>query len=197
MEQSEELEFRMRIPAWSQHYTVTLNGKEVLAGTENTSYAKLDRAFKNGDSVFIAFETAPVVNDRGQGIALQYGALVFSLPIKAKTTLTTDDGGVGKCSPEYPSIQLQPRSTWSYALSANLKPEDIKVIKTPVEGYPWDIGNSPIKLKVPARYVKNWKLRQHQEVPVFPETVETANDASLTLEPQGSTLLRITEFPKF
>ncbi len=31
MNQSEALEFRMRIPAWSQRYTVNLNGKEVLA----------------------------------------------------------------------------------------------------------------------------------------------------------------------
>ncbi|MDF7822749.1 glycoside hydrolase family 127 protein [Pontiellaceae bacterium B12227] len=194
MEQSEELEFRMRIPGWSQRYTVSLNGKEVLAGIENTSYAKLARTFKNGDYITITFETAPVINDRGQGMAVQYGPLVYSLPIKAKTTLTTDDGGVGKCSEEYPSIQLQPRSTWSYALSANLKPEQIKVIKTPIDGYPWE--NPPIKLKVPGRYVKNWKLSHHQEIPEFPETLETKNKASLTLQPLGSTLLRITEFPK-
>ena len=63
-----------------------------------------------------------------------------------------------------------------------------------VVGYPWE--NPPIKLKVPARYVKNWKLRHHQEVPPFPEDLELGNDAVLTLQPLGSTLLRITEFPK-
>lgn len=184
----------MRIPGWSKGYTVMLNGKEVLSGTEVAAYAVLDRTCKAGDSVSIAFETAPVVVDRGQGMAVQYGALVYSLPIKAKTTLTTDDGGIGKCSEEYPSIQLQPRSTWSYALSASLKPEDIEVIKTPVEGYLWE--NPPIKLKVSGRSVKNWKLRHHQEVPPFPEKVETTSDAMLTLQPLGTTLLRVTEFPR-
>ena len=194
MEKPESLEFRMRIPGWSRHYRVMLNGKEVKSGTESTAYTTLDRTFKNGDRVVISFDAEPVVRDRDRGVAVEYGPLVYSLPIKAKTTLTTDDGGIGKCSPEYPSIQLQPRSTWSYALSANLKPELIKVVKTKVEGYPWD--NPPIKLKVPARYVKNWKLRQHQEVPPFPETLELGNNAVLTLQPLGSTLLRITEFPK-
>lgn len=194
MAQAEQLEFRLRIPGWSTGYKVLVNGKEVQCGTENAIYAKLNRTFKNGDSISIMFDAAPVVVDRGQGIAVEYGPLVYSLPIKAKQTLTTDDGGIGKCSEEYPSIQLQPRSTWSYALSANLKPEQIKVIHTGAKGYPWE--NPPIKLKVPARYVKNWKLRHHQEIPEFPEILEIKNDSVLTLQPLGSTLLRITEFPK-
>ncbi|VGO18624.1 beta-L-arabinofuranosidase domain-containing protein [Pontiella sulfatireligans] len=194
MEKSEQLEFRLRIPGWSTGYKVLVNGKEVQSGTENTIYAKLNRTFKNGDSISIEFDAAPVVVDRGQGISVEYGPLVYSLPIKAKQTLTTDDGGIGKCSEEYPSIQLQPRSTWSYALSANLKPEQIKVIQTGAKGYPWD--NPPIKLKVPGRYVKNWKLCHHQEVPEFPEKLEITNNSVLTLQPLGSTLLRITEFPK-
>ena len=63
-------------------------------------------------------------------------------------------------------------------------------------GYPWDYGNSPIKLKVSAKTVTNWELIRWQSLSPFPDKIEIDKDLILTLEPMGGTLLRITEFPK-
>lgn len=196
LEKPEALQLRLRIPVWSDQYEVTLNGKKVDSGSTNQTYAILDQTFKGGDTVRISFETSPRIQHRHKGVALQYGPLVYSLPIEAKKTLTTHDG-VGKCSEAFPAYQLFPTSPWAYALSSELRPEDIKIIQRASDGYPWETGNAPIQLQVPARKVLNWKLQLHQETPPFPAEIKLSEKGKiLTLEPMATTELRVTEFPQ-
>jgi hypothetical protein len=64
--------------------------------------------------------------------------------------------------------------------------------------YPWDAGQSPVKLEVKtARRVTNWKLKHHVVATDIPERPEIVGKAiTLQLKPLGSTLLRITVFAK-
>ena len=187
----------LRIPGWADSYVISLNGQEIQSGDLSGFFATIIRRFKADDKIDISFSTKPRV-DRRHGLAINYGPLVFSLPIPARRTLTTVDSG-GKSSPEFPAYQLFPRDhrNWAFALPDDLTSEDIEVIRTPASGYPWDYGNSPLKLTVTGYPVANWKLRDNvgiAEIPADPK-LQDGGERTLVLEPLGGTLLRITEFP--
>ncbi|UZO81530.1 glycoside hydrolase family 127 protein [Aquimarina sp. ERC-38] len=187
----------LRIPGWTESYQISLNGKEIFKGSESTLFKTLSRKFKKGDLLTIRFKTSPQIDNRGKGIAINYGPLVFSKSIQAKTRLVTSDYAK-KCSPEFPAYEMYPLHLhdWAVALSKNLTSKDIEVVRTDHIGYPWEHGNTPIKLKVAAMTVKNWDLIRWSSLAPFPEIIETKDKINLELEPMGSTLLRLTEFPK-
>ena len=93
---------------------------------------------------------------------------------------------------------LYPVSAWNYALSKNLTPADIRIVRRDTPGYPWDVGNSPISLEVgTARRVKNWRLAECLVATDIPERPEIdGNATTLHLEPLGGTLLRVSVFAK-
>lgn len=193
----EDLTFQMRIPGWSTACSLYLNGACLYQGKEVSGFVHLQRRFSSGDQVRITLAAKPVIQNRGKGMAIEYGPLVFSLPIQAKKMKIVDDGQ-GKCSPEFPMYTLYPCSPWNYALSKALCPDDIKVIKRQTQRYPWDLGQSPIRLELgTARIVKNWKLKHHVLATDIPDRLELEGGAStLQLAPLGSTLLRVTVFAK-
>jgi uncharacterized protein len=188
---------QIRVPAWSTRYSLDLNGQEIRRGKEAGCFLSLKRTFRSGDEVAIRFDATPIIQDRGKGMAIEYGTLVFSLPIEAKKMAIVNDGH-GKCSPGFPMYTLYPRSMWNYALSEHLRPDDIKVVLRRTQCYPWDTGKSPIRLELgTARRVTNWTLKHHVVVTDIPERLEIAGKTKvLQLEPLGSTLLRITVFAK-
>lgn len=195
---SKRINFDFRIPGWSESYVIKLNGHVIQQGTDNTFFESIKRKFKKGDILNIAFKTSPKIDDRDKGIAIMYGPLVYSYPLEAKTRIITADDG-RKCSPEFPAYEFLPKfpHSWAYSLSANIKSSDIEIIKTNMESYPWDYGKSPLKLKVSARAVKNWKLKNNVAASEFPAVLDVGEAVdTLVLEPMGGTLLRITEFPK-
>ena len=77
-----------------------------------------------------------------------------------------------------------------------LKGDAIEVERREVNGYPWDVGNHPVSLRVKgARLVKNWQLTQHIRLPDIPDQLELDHrDQDLVLVPAGSTLLRMSVF---
>lgn len=195
---SKKINFDLRIPGWSDNYYIELNGKTIAEGTGNTFFENVQRKFKDGDVIQIVFETSPKIDDRGKGVAITYGPLVYSYPIEAKKRVITSDNG-GKCSPEFPAYEFLPKypHNWAYSLSANLESSDIEIVETGNSSYPWEFGNVPLKLKVTALPVKNWKLKDNVAASEFPEILDLGEKAdTLILQPLGTTLLRITEFPK-
>lgn len=204
---SHEITLALRVPGWAESYNIHLNGKKILSGKESSFFAELKRVFKAGDQVAIAFEAAPVIDSIGRGKAINYGPLVFSYPVAAKQIITTESPA-GKASPQFPAYQYLPVDPvgWAYALSSKLTPEDINLTKSPTKGYPWDAGQSPIQIKVPARKVTNWALGEGDQAwglepgaiaTDFPSKLEVESaQVELTLEPSGATLLRTTVFPK-
>lgn len=193
-----EIALGLRIPGWADGYVIRLNGKEVRRGNQNEFFEEIRGRFSGGDEIEIAFSTKPKI-DRRRGVAVNYGPLVFSCPIAARTKLTTEDSG-GKSSKEFPAYQLFPQEhrNWAFALPTDLSGDDIGVLRSqPQNVYPWGYGQSPVKLSVRARAVANWRFRDNVSVAEIPTDVELKDEPEtrLLLEPMGSTLLRITEFP--
>ncbi len=192
-----KIAFGLRIPQWATAYTITLNGKTLEQGVNSEAcYREIGRKFAKGDVIEIAFETAPRFEPTAQGVAVNYGPLVFSLPIESYQNIITHDDA-GKCSEDFPAYEIFPKDPlgWTYALLTN---QDIEVVhNTTDQGYVWDIGSSPIQLKVKARAVKNWKLKDWTYCTEYPTDLELGDEVeTLTLEPIGCTLLRVTDFPK-
>ena len=92
---------------------------------------------------------------------------------------------------------MLPISQWNYALPATLSASQVQVVTRPPAGYPWDAGASPVVLRVSGRTATNWTLGDKPYTPDIPEHVTTTGDEHLLeLVPLGSTLLRVTEFPR-
>ncbi len=192
------LDFGLRIPSWADSYTIALNGKEVMRGTDSQVFKNISRKFKAGDVVDIEFKTTPKIDDRGAGLAINYGALVFSYPIEANVRKSTSCSG-NKCSHEYPAYEYTPKDmiNWAVGLPSTLKAEDIEVVENKSYGYPWDENNSPVRLRVKGRKVTNWALNKYIESTAYPQNVECGDEVTLELVPTSSAILKITEFPKY
>ncbi len=194
MDKSTEFTFKMRIPGWSSGYRIFLNDKKVKEGSDTGVYARLERKYKSGDRIRLELDAEPIISRYKKGMSLSYGALVFSLPISADVKINTDLGN-GKASVAFPAYEHRPISSWAYALPKTLKSSDIKVLRSKKTGYPWDSGNSPVALQVKAREALNWKLEEGA-TSNYPDKLELGDEATLTLVPLGSTILRVTEFPQ-
>jgi len=99
---------------------------------------------------------------------------------------------------------MKPASDWNYALDlTDEKPEVETVTET---GYPWDEGNSPVRIKMPFKKLANWTLNKTydekwnlnvERTPAFPAITKSNEPTEyLELVPYGTTLLRLTVFPK-
>ena len=66
-----------------------------------------------------------------------------------------------------------------------------------VNGFPFDLGNSPVTITVPVVGVKDWTLVDNRFTPALPKAVvsEERSDTVIELVPYGSTTLRLTIFP--
>lgn len=196
---SAKVNFGLRIPGWANAYVIQINGENYKEGTDTAVFKTLSRRFKKGDVIDVSFKTTPKIDNRGNGLAINYGPLVFSYPIESIVRKSTFDSG-GKSSTKFPAYEYFPKEIkdagWAIALPGNLKVEDIEPITTDNHGYPWDIKNSPIKLRVRAKKVTNWNLKNWVEPTSYPKNVEIGDDIMVDLYPEATTVLRITEFPK-
>jgi len=74
---------RFRIPAWSSHTTVKINGKVVAAAPEPSSYFSIEREWRGRDTVTLEFDMHPRLTfgegpDRGGMVAIQRGPLLLA-----------------------------------------------------------------------------------------------------------------------
>lgn len=82
-EKETQFELRLRIPAWSAKTAVLLNGKAVDVAVTPGTYVALDRTWKSGDAVELAFDMRPRClagqgPDRGGRGAIHVGPLLLA-----------------------------------------------------------------------------------------------------------------------
>jgi len=112
-ENTREFSLFLRIPAWSHHTEMAVNGASV--STVAGQYAEIHRVWKPGDRVHVAFDMAPrltaanalVREDTGR-VAVERGPLVYCLekpdqPLASslfnESLLLTGPGGTGRNAP--------------------------------------------------------------------------------------------------
>ena len=185
--------FRMRIPGWSHGFKICWNGSDQRLEKGKEGFVALHREFRDGDKVELSFETEPMVRKANGSMSIDYGPLVFSLPVKAEVRRITS---LLKSSEQFPAYEMLPMSPWNYGLPEGLTAKNVEVIQRKAAGYPWNEEASSLMLRVKGLPVTNWAIGDHPYTPDIPETPETnGQEQTLELVPLGTTLLRVTEFP--
>ncbi|MGB6134505.1 MAG: beta-L-arabinofuranosidase domain-containing protein [Acidobacteriaceae bacterium] len=201
-----EFPLSLRIPVWCQEPHLTINGSAVNAQRNEKGFVVLNRSFAPGDTLALTLPMSLALSRWPQnGIGIERGPLVYSLPIQAHWTSTV----IPRYSTaEFPCWEATPESPWNYGLAldeANLE-KQVEVKKQPAAANAnFDpLENPPITLTVPARKIEGWELMANPDdpaqefTPALPDL--TASQASgpvelITLAPYGSTKLRVTIFP--
>jgi DUF1680 family protein len=196
----------LRVPGWCDAPCLAVNGAAVDAARTERGFLVLRRRFQPGDVITLTLPMKLAMTHwPDNGVGLEYGPLVYALPITADWRAIVEPG---YSSAEYPSLEARPASAWNYGLAvdpASLESE-VSVVTRPVTAEeqrdPW--GKPVTTLTVPARRIAGWVLRssptdaQQEFTPPLPAPDAAqlgAEVEQLTLVPYGSTQLRMSIFP--
>ena len=211
----------LRIPSWCSKARLLINNKPSRAKLRPASFVKINRTFKNNDRVSLTLPMEiKLTRWPNAGLGIERGPLVYALPIEE---IRQVDRFKSPANKKFPALNLYPASPWNYALALNAKnlKKDVQVIQRPVSNSknPWSPKDAPIELHVPARKVRNWKLRRPKFIdsfledkdqkikgpfvftPPLPDPVSLPGRLGKTLHsirlvPYGCTNLRISIFPR-
>ena len=196
----------LRIPAWCDEPHLSVNGVSAAASRTQSGFLVVRRRFNPGDVVTLTLPMKLATTRWPQnGIGIERGPLVYSLPIQENWTAIVEPG---YSSAEFPSWEARPASAWNYAIAldpARLVTEvevKTKSLTHNETDDPW--SNPSTTLTVPARKIEGWELQSNSEnanqqfTPPLPDlstskVSETVERVSLV--PYGSTQLRVTVFP--
>jgi hypothetical protein len=175
---------KIRIPSWT----------EVSASVPFTmEHGFMRIKVRGGESVGVTFDMRPVLMDRvGGRKCLKYGALLFALPIESEKKMREyEKNGVERKFP-YCDYSFTPKSAWNYAF----KSENFVVEELPFDNA-FSRENPPLKIKGEFYPVK-WNFEKGYDLVVSTDAgkkvVGTAEE--LSMQPYGTTYLRITEMRK-
>jgi hypothetical protein len=167
--------FVVRIPAWCQRASLSINGQAVRAVLQPGSFYPIERVWQPGDRVLLElpFELG-LGRWPAEGISLTYGPLTLALPIPARAEIETQNSTTlqrqdtmgaryqprpAVVRPDFPAWNLYPAGPWNYALcvdEASLK--DLQVEWNDNCRNPLDAADPPLKLRVKARRVRGWRM---------------------------------------
>ena len=199
LEQAASFPFHLRIPAWAQGATVTINGEPTEAEVQN-QVAIIDREWNNGDILRL---TLPMQVTTSQwyefSTAVERGPLVYALGVKGQEEKKNRDDGYGTFT------EITPTEPWNFGLLQSELDRlltSVEVVENDWDGrYPWNLENAPVALKMKALHVPEWKA--DHGVPYFPsfwgnyQQDTTGRVQEISLVPYGCTTLRISQFPTY
>ncbi|MFO0788466.1 MAG: glycoside hydrolase family 127 protein [Pirellulales bacterium] len=184
----------LRVPAWCEAPSIRVNGAAQL-NLKVGSFVVVDRDWNNGDNLELRFPMR-VTAIRGvmNTASLRRGPLVYALAMQEEWKVI--DGGRQK---GFESFEVTSGTPWNYAIgvdAANLAAAE--VTERHLQANPFETGYASPVLKVKAKRVEAWRLRDDGLVPLEPPlspVASSAQVATIELVPFGSQMLRVTSFP--
>lgn len=204
--------FYLRIPSWTQHAEVYVNGVKQNVEAVAGNYFCITKDWKKGDRVTLKVPMSLKMRQwqvNKNSVSVDYGPLTLSLKIKehyvvrdSKETAIGDSKWQKNAdASQWPTTEIYPASAWNYALYINEEHplRDIKIRKKewPSDNYPFTLDSVPLEFTAKGRLVPSWKIDQYGLCGVLPE--EDAEKGTtldeITLVPMGAARLRISAFP--
>lgn len=186
----------LRVPAWAKGASVLINGKTREGEAMPGSIIKINREWKNGDTVELQLPMQISTSRWAESsVAVERGPLVYALKIEEDWKLVKGTDAFG----DY--YEVYPKSDWNYALLAeaiNSPQSGFEIVKNKTTGkYPWNLENAPVTLVTKGKKLPQWQLYNHMPGPLphnFTSSVEKQANR-ITLVPYGCSTLRIAQFP--
>jgi hypothetical protein len=186
LSRTESFAISFRVPGWCASPSLTVNG-EVISLNADKGYAKVEREWHDGDRIVLRLPMEVRTSSRNlYAISVERGPLVYALPVQENWQMITK-------REKFHDWEIYPSSPWKYGLLANTEYE---VILSEIPYQPFDVENSPVRLKAKGQLVRDWKMEGNNAgvPPLHPKT-DGQPIAELKLVPYGSAKLRIGEFP--
>jgi DUF1680 family protein len=159
----------VRIPYWADNASVTINGKRFRPNQElaPSSYAKIDRTWKDGDHVEVKLPMRlhlQTIPDDPKLAAIMYGPLVLAGELGGENLdpkrLYSDDkflhGGFSAIVVPELAGDRKALDKWIQAVSAKDKPLSFRTVGA---GRPEDVTLSPLYRLFNQRYCVYWRFR--------------------------------------
>ena len=204
----------LRIPAWAQQATVSVNGAEATAA-EAGKYVCINQEWSDGDKVMLLLPMAfsrRVWQKNKSSVSIDYGPLTLSLLIgeefKQRDSrdhqIVQDDSHwqAGIDASLWPAYEIFATTDWNYALCVDNDdiPLELSLQRKswPADNFPFTSESVPLEVSAVGRKVPSWGFDttgMTAPLPSANNTHETINQP-LTLIPMGAAHLRISAFPK-
>ena len=201
-----KIKLKIRIPEWCSSATLKLGGKTYKGELKPGTFVTLEKRFCRLSKVVLTLPMKVAVKDiDGKGSYVQRGPLLYALELAENktedTTVYENMNGKVPGNPDFKCWSITPASEWNYALCGDLD-EIASAAEVEIDhsrkGYPFDLGGSPISIKVPVKRI-DWPLEEGKYTPELPapNQVKVISDKTeyIKLVPYGATELRVSVFP--
>lgn len=153
----------VRVPGWCVGATFSVNGKAIAVKARPGTFVPVRREWRQGDRLHVELPMSVALRDWPDGgVTVERGPLLFVLPVAGKRTVDERDENQSK---RFPAWDMHPASPWNYALAIDRRAlsKQVRVEFAPMTNEPF--SNPPIRLIVPARTVRGWKLARRKRMP--------------------------------
>jgi uncharacterized protein len=182
----------LRIPGWAAGASIRVNGKYEPTPAAG-SFAQIERVWKPSDRVEIDFPMKPRISRWfNNSVAVERGPLIFSYGIGESWVKLRDRGMTA-------DWQVFPTAEWNYALKLDENALDagIAVEQSQTREAPFAARSAPVKLRVKARKLNEWRAEDGAANPLPSSPVASDQpEETITLIPYAAAKLRITAFPQ-
>ena len=142
-----KMDFTYRVPRWCK-------------ASEKQGFQTVSKTWKSGEKFNVTFPMEiEFIKNAVQGESVVRGPLTFTYAIPANWEVDTKvyDYLAGKESknPDFVNWNITPSGKWNYAIR-NADLDKVKLIKKNAKGFPFDLDNVPVKIRIPVTGVKDW-----------------------------------------
>lgn len=192
----------LRVPAWCESASVSINGRDVKLKAKPRSYIKIERTWADRDRVTLSLPMPVRLRTWAKNhnsVSVERGPLTFSLKIGEKYVRA---GGTDA----WPAWEIHPTTPWNYGLvlgPGRLAPKELaqsfKLVRRPwpKDNQPFTHDGTPLELRATGKRIPQWQLDRLGLVgKLQPSPARSAAPAeTITLIPMGAARLRIAAFP--
>jgi hypothetical protein len=189
--------FLLRVPAWCEGARVQVNAEPVDVKARPSSWARLQRTWKDGDVVRLELPmkmSVKVWEKNDNALSIERGPLTYSLKIGERWHRF---GGTDL----WPAYEVFPTTPWNYGLVVDpMNPAaSFKVVRSQgaLPEQPFALDNAPIYLEVQGKRIPQWRQESNGLVGSLQASPVRSDQPSekITLVPMGCARLRVSAFP--